>query len=312
MDWLAGLCGFRKPEDWYEVRKAQFKSNRGGGLLNTQYADSTFEALRDYRPEFTWLPWKFVRAPKKFWCDAHNRRKYMDWLAAELGFRQPDDWYRATKRTFADHYGAGLLFGWYGDSVLAAVREYCPEHAWHPWLFSNTPQRFWHDADNRRTYMTWLGEQLQYERPEDWYAITQKDFHENNGSGLLRCHYGDSPQRAVREFLPDLPRMPWLFTSVPQQFWHDVENRMCYLKWLGRMLKFRNSSDWFRLFTTDFRRNHGGGLLDYYAGGPLGQALAEVLRESGSRKAVIWPIIQLIECSSSGTDPQTLFSALAL
>ncbi len=310
MDWLALLYGFRQPEEWYEVRKAQFKSNGGGGLLCTQYTDSTHEALRDYRPEFRWLPWKFHTAPKNFWSNARNRRSYMDWLAVELGFQRPEDWYDATKRTFADHGGAGLLHGWYGDSVLAAVREHNPDHHWLAWLFKESPRCFWHDAQNRRSYMTWLGEQLQYVRPDDWYAITQKDFDRNKGSALLNGHFGGSPQKAVREFLPHRPWTPWLFTSVPQRFWHDGQNRMSYLKWLGKELNFESSSDWFRLVSNDFKRNHGGGLLGYYAGGSLGKALTEALRESGSRHRIVWPMIQLIECSASGRDPVTLFRAL--
>lgn len=312
MDWLARECSFQQPEDWYEVRKVQFKSNRGGGLLVSQYGDSVYVALQDYRPDFAWLPWKFHRAPQGFWSVPENRRRYMNWLNKELGFSQIEDWYGVTKRTFEEHYGAGLLRGCYGDSVLKAVQEYLPEHHWQAWLFKESPSRFWQVAANRRAYMTWLGRQLGYKRPEDWYSITKRDFYKNQGGGLLLACYCDSPQKAVREYLPDLAWTPWLFRSVPQRFWHDVENRMCYLQWLGQRVGVQSLPDWLRLVSTDFQNNRGGGLLHFYASQAIGKAIAEAMRISGSQKVFVWPIIQLIECSSTNRDPQTLFRALSL
>lgn len=309
MDWLARLCNFKNPEDWYAARKSQFKGNRGGGLLSTRYRDSIYIALQDYCPDYEWLPWKFRRAPNNFWSSIQNRRRYMNWLHAELKFRSYEQWYGVTKKTFKKHFGAGLLYGWYGDSVLAAVKEYQPGYEWHPWLFNESPNRFWHDAENRRAYMSWLGKKLSFDRPEDWFAVTTKSFVENRGSGFL-SFYGDSPQQAVREYLPGLASNPWLFTSVPQQYWQDADNRMCYLKWLGQQLGFQNPTDWFRLSSTDFRANRGRGLLDFYASQAIGKAIAEALRESGNRKVIVWPVIQLIECSSTNRDPQTLFLAL--
>jgi hypothetical protein len=231
----------------------------------------------------------------------------MNWLNAELGFRTVEDWYSVTKQTFKEHFGAGLLSTRYGDSVLLAVQEYHPGYSWHAWLFKESPQRFWHDAKNRRAYMEWLGQHRGYKRPEDWYAITRRDFSKNNGAGFLKACYGDSPQKAVREYLPDFPWTPWFFRSVAKGFWHDAENRMCYLQWLGQKLGFRDSSDWFRLVSTDFLNNRGVGLLHFYASG----AIVEAMRGSGSRNVLVWPVIQLIECSATNGDPQTLFRTLS-
>jgi len=160
--------------------------------------------------------------------------------------------------------------------------------------------------------MTWLGEQLGYQCPEDWYRISKDAFYANAGAGLLRCHYNDSPQLAVREFYSELAWTPWLFLSVPQQYWKDTENRLCYLRWLGQQLDFRTTDDWYRLSTADFRRHHGSGLLGFYSNGAVGKALKEALRETrANQRTVIWPMIQLIECSLSDRDPQTLLHAPA-
>lgn len=307
MDWLAHRCGFKEADDWYKASRSLFQNNRGGGLMCTQYGDSVSAALQDYRPDYDWVPWKFRRTPSNFWTQPENRRRYMDWLSAELGFQKPEDWYAVTKQTFVEHHGGGL-FRLYAESVLAAVQEYYPDFNWHPWLFNESPNRFWHDVKNRQSYMKWLGQQLGYKRPEDWYAISKNQFRENNGAAFLHV-YGDSPQKAVREYLPGLTWTPWLFRSVPARFWCDVDNRMSYLQWLGQKLGFQDSSDWYRLVSSDFQDNRGGGLLDFYSSGLTGKAIAEAMRESGTRRVDVWPVIQLIECSTN-RDPQALFRAL--
>ena len=312
LDWLGGQCGFLQPEDWYQITKPLFKNNHGGGLLCTQYEDSVYAALRDYAPDFTWLPWKFRVAPKRLWEDAGNRFCYMQWLEQHLGFEEPEDWYGVTKKTFTAHGGGRLLNAWFDDSVIAAVREYMPDYPWKPWLFVNTPQRYWHQADNRRTYMTWLGEQLGYSSPEGWYHVTKETFYENCGAGLLRSQYNDSPQLAVHEFLPEFDWKPWLFVSVPQRYWQQVDHRLGYLRWLGQQLGYSRSTDWFRLSTTDFKDHHGAGLLGYYSSGAVGQALAEALRRSKTTQhTLVWPLIQLIECSVTDKDPAALLLAIA-
>ncbi|MEZ6131740.1 MAG: hypothetical protein R3C59_24035 [Planctomycetaceae bacterium] len=309
MNWLADRCGFQTLEDWYAVRKHHFKQNRGGGLLCTQYQDSVLAALTDYAPDFEWQPWRFQVSPRAYWDNPANRRRYMDWLAGQLGFQKPEDWYSVTKQTFIDHCGSGLLNICFGDSVQAALLDYLPDYPWKPWLFPNTPNRYWHQPENRRAYMTWLGEQLGYQCPEDWYRVTKEQFYQNAGSGFLRCHYNDSPQLAVREFFPDLAWTPWLFVSVPQQYWKDVENRLCYLRWLGQQLGFQTTDDWYRLSNSDFNRHHGAGLLGFYSEGSVGNALREALRAGRtSQRVAIWPLIQLIECSVSGRSPQSLLT----
>jgi len=54
---------------------------------------------------------------------------------------------------------------------------------------------------------------------------------------------------------------PWLFGRVPDGYWELRENRVSYLKWLGKRLGFVSRDDWYRVCNTDFRRNHGGTLL---------------------------------------------------
>jgi hypothetical protein len=92
----------------------------------------------------------------------------MRWLGQRLGFRIPDDWYHVTTDDFKQNFGATPLLQHWQSSAIAAVQEAFPEHDWKEWLFDIAPRFFWHDCENRRRYMRWLGEQLGYRKPDDW------------------------------------------------------------------------------------------------------------------------------------------------
>jgi hypothetical protein len=56
----------------------------------------------------------------------------------------------------------------------------------------------------------------------------------------------------------------WLDGKVPKGFWNSLENRRLYVRWLGQRLGFRKPEDWYRISTEDFKRNHGGGILQLH------------------------------------------------
>ena len=215
-------------------------------------------------------PWLHGRVPNGFWDESENRRRFMDWLAHRLGFRQPSDWYQVSRKDFCRNRGASLLVLFYGDSPLAALQEYLPDYPWKPWLFKRVPQHFWRTAENRRAYLDWLGETLGFETDTDWYRITKSEFQQHNGAGLLANYYQDSPYHAMLEYRPEFPWKPWLFKSVPQHFWQDAANRRAYMKWLGKSLGFRKTTDWYRITKSDFQEHGGAGLLaNYYHDSPF-------------------------------------------
>lgn len=213
LEWLGERCGFRTTEDWYRVSKRHFYAHRGGGLLANYFRDSPFAAVQEYRPDYPWKAWLFRSVPQCFWQDVENRRAYMNWLGKLLGFRKASDWYAITKKDFYAHGGGGLLGNYYGDSPLAAMREYKPRYPWKAWLFKSVPQGFWKRSRNRSLYMEWLGRQLCCRRPEDWYRIQRKHFLRHGGGGLLVMYYADSPLKALQEFQPEVAWDPNRFVT---------------------------------------------------------------------------------------------------
>ena len=128
-------------------------------------------------------------------------------------------------------------------------------------MVGRVPYGFWDEKQNRIAYLKWLGKQLQYKTPEDWYAIQRKHFAQNHGGGILGMCFRDSPQTAVRELFPDYPWQPWLFVRTPQGYWQSADNRRNYMRWLTKKLKLRTKEDLYQLCKNDFMDNGGAGLL---------------------------------------------------
>jgi len=62
-----------------------------------------------------------------------------------------------------------------------------------------TIQNTWKREENRKEYIKRLGKKLNYETKEDWEKITQKEFKENNGIGLLSHYYSGSIIKFLEE-----------------------------------------------------------------------------------------------------------------
>ena len=157
----------------------------------------------------------------------------------------------------------------------------------HPlWTRPPVPNGFWSSRTNRRRYMRRLGQQLGYSKPKDWYQVTTDDFKPNHGASVLAHHWDSSSVAAVMECFPnhdwkewlfgdspialvrdaDLRRVwyEWMFACVPRGFWEQPENRLRYVAWLGKRLKFTRPGDWSKIRRRDFCDNYGGALLARY------------------------------------------------
>ncbi len=49
-----------------------------------------------------------------------------------------------------------------------------PELEWLTWKFTNTPKYYWEDLGNQIEFMERAGKNLNIEKLEDWYRVTQK------------------------------------------------------------------------------------------------------------------------------------------
>ena len=267
MDWLGLQLGYKISEDWYKISQKDIYNNFGGGLLPNYYNGSPLQLLKSVYPKENWLPWKFRTTSMGFWKDKKNHKIYMDWLDRQLGYKTLDDWYKISVKDIINNDGGGLLDR-YNGSPLQLLKSVYPEKNWLPWKFTITCNGYWKDKKNHKIYMDWLRLQLGYKTPEDWYKISQKDFINNDGDGLLVSHYNGSPLQILKSVYPEENWLPWKFTLTSMGFWKDRKNHKIYMDWFRLQLGYKNHEDWYNISVKDIRNNDGGGLLQYYNNSP--------------------------------------------
>jgi hypothetical protein len=271
--WLGRHLGFRTEAEWHGLTRGHFRRNGGGGLLVGVYNDSPYAALCDLMPRREWKPWLMSSTPQGFWRDPRNRVWFMDWLGEQLGFETVEDWHGLRRAHFEAHGGGGLLHRHYRGSPLEALKDYMPRVRWREWELGRVSAGFWQDPANRCWFLTWLGERLGFERPEDWYRLTARHVLEHGAGAMLRCYPTGHSVELLREYWPAHDWKPWLFHRVPQGYWEDRANQARYLRWLGRQLGFRSKADWYHLDPVHLRLTGGNCLLKRYHGRSLTRLL---------------------------------------
>lgn len=270
LEWLGEELGYSKPKHWYKLSSKLMKANYGTSLLGNIWHGAARKAAYFLFPDYDWKPWLFNQVPANWWKKAENRKEYLQWLGEKLGYSEPVDWYKAKKATFANNNGSGFLkeFDGYQDAVMQSF----PDFDWNPQLFTAKKNRYWDDWKNRRACVDALGEKLNFTCREDWYKTKQSDFKKNDCGGII--HYFKGSIRAIlKDAYPEYEWLPWKFHSTTRGFWKDRENRIWYLKWLGKKLTFSNPEHWYKIKRRNFFDNYGGALLNHwYHGSPIAAA----------------------------------------
>ncbi len=256
--WLGEQLGFEKPEDWYAIQITDFNEHYGGSFLLRGKMSSL---VKELYPKFQWQDWKFCTTPIDFWQKRENRKRYVQWLGKKLGKRHPEDWLDVSYADFFENHGSGIL-KMFQNEPMAILQEHFPKSIWQPWDFLNRElNKFWHVKKNRIAYMKWLGKKLNFKTLDDWYKVSKEDFKKNRGISLLNNCYRHTPWAAVVDCFPKRKWLLWKFTHAPSNFWTKKQNRIDYLKWLGKQMGFKTWEDWYSISQDAFLNNHGAMLL---------------------------------------------------
>jgi hypothetical protein len=112
-----------------------------------------------------------VKVPDKFWDNKENHKKYLIWLAQELGIKSTEDWYKVTSKDFTERGGAGLLYLHYNGSAIQALEANFPEAKFEVWKFRHAPKGFFNVEDNAKSFLMSVSNQLGITRLDEWYSI---------------------------------------------------------------------------------------------------------------------------------------------
>lgn len=74
----------------YRVRREDFKSHHGRGLLAVKYHDSPAALVMTVYHDYPYLPWLFGSTPTGYFDQKENRLKYIEWLVKKTGKPRTD------------------------------------------------------------------------------------------------------------------------------------------------------------------------------------------------------------------------------
>jgi hypothetical protein len=103
-DWLADEHGIEDQKGWYKLSLEDLKKGDARGMLQEYYNGSFIKALEGVYLEYTWIPWLFQQVPVNFWADLGNQKKFLDWVAGELGITSREQWYQTSSLDIIDKY----------------------------------------------------------------------------------------------------------------------------------------------------------------------------------------------------------------
>lgn len=264
------------PQDWYAVTRTQLYRSCGSSFVSilNYHHSSIVIALLDLFPEHDWKPWKFKRTPSRIWAQRAFRRAYFDSLSTELQLKTLDDWYRVTYSQVLKHGGAGLLAVKYNDSLIQALKDVYPDHAWLEWRFAQMPPDFLDVVTNQTRLLDWAAEQLGIRQRTDWYDIEASTVSKLPGGATLLDRHS-SLYNALCAAYPDHIWRPWLFRFASPLMWQNKPTRKLFADSLAN--ESRTLAD---LSNSDIEKVPGGsGWLRHY-GGSLPAALNDLFPES--------------------------------
>src|SRR5687768_16283264 len=96
----------------------------------------------------------------------------MDWIATQLAFNKPEQWYHI-KLSDIEERGGKQLLEWYDGSHVKLIQSIYPEFHWQLWRFDGVgvPRAFWDDKYNVKEYVEWLTDTLSISHLDEWYSV---------------------------------------------------------------------------------------------------------------------------------------------
>jgi hypothetical protein len=209
---------------------------------------------------------KKEKIPNNYWENIDNIKHFLGYCCLKLNVEKVEDWYKCSRKNITE-LGGGELFNLYKNLVELLNKIYKEHYIFYEWKFSVTPNGFWNNIDNQKSYMDWLFKELKYENMEDWYKISQEIIKKNYGAGLIFVYNG-SYQNILKNIYPYYNWIPWKFNQVPVNYWNDIENHKNFMDWLFKELNYQTMEDWYKLTNDIMEKNYGSSLLLKYKYSP--------------------------------------------
>ena len=107
----------QKEKDWYKIN--QFSFNDSIRQMLNKYEGNYIHWIIKNEKRFPVYVWGFYKAPRGFWKEAKNIRKYFDWIGKNENWKFPNDYYQITKELLRSKYKGSLQPQGHISSVTA-------------------------------------------------------------------------------------------------------------------------------------------------------------------------------------------------
>lgn len=158
-------------------------------------------------------------------------------------------------QNFIDIDGRSLLEKFH-KSMFKLLSAVYPTYDWLPWKFDTVPRNFWNDITNQRKFMNWVANELEVNKMEDWYGVsnkvnigvsfvlTIKKLIDLGGCTILNQNDG-SLFKLLSVIYPETEWLPWKFDNAPRNYWNDITNQKRFMNWAAKELEIKNMEDWY-------------------------------------------------------------------
>ena len=66
-------------------------------------------------------------------------------------------------------------------------------------------------------------------------------------AGTLLNQQASSLYKVLSVVYPEYEWLPWKFSNCPRNFWDDEKNQRKFMDWVGKELKIKDMSDWYKV-----------------------------------------------------------------
>lgn len=139
-----------------------------------------------------------------------------------------------------------------------------------PWRKS--PNGYWDDLENCKSYLEWIGPLLGVSQMSDWYKVTNSSMIAVGGQGFLN-HFHNSLSQALSTIYPQEKWKNWLFAKAPKKALESEEIKE-YLDHLATQLNIQVMDDWYHISENEIATI--GSITTINKMGGLGKALSTV------------------------------------
>ena len=249
-----------------------FYGNSLGGMLNTCFNDSPYQAINTAYPN-KFKEWEFKMPPINF-CSKEKGIEATKWLVEEkLKLTDDDLKEQLSYKLFMDNGLGGILRYCSNGSIYQAINTAYP-NKYKEWEFKNVPINFWTKEKGIEATRWLVEDKLKLSDGELKERLSYKLFQDNGLVGMLYTCFNNSPYQAINTAYPNKYK-EWEFKMTPINFWNK-EKGVEATRWLiEEKLKLSEKELEEQLSYKLFEDNGLGGMLQCCFNSSYNQAILE-------------------------------------